>query len=93
MVVDMETNIKQALSDLAPLALELDDIDNLISKKILAIEEAIRKRVSVRIQIDVPPSGNLAFGKRDASFDVELPTPLARVRDGVRTPLDATKVL
>ena len=31
----------------------------------------------------------LAVGKRDASFDVELPTPLARVRDGVRTPLDA----
>jgi D-serine dehydratase len=31
----------------------------------------------------------LAFGKRDASFDLELPTPLARVRDGVRTPLDA----
>ncbi len=31
----------------------------------------------------------LAFGKRDASFDLELPTPLARVRDDVRTPLDA----
>lgn len=31
----------------------------------------------------------LAFGKRDASFDLDLPTPFARVRDGVRTPLDA----
>jgi D-serine dehydratase len=31
----------------------------------------------------------LAFGKRDASFDVDLPMPFARVRDGVRIPLDA----
>ncbi|MET0917324.1 MAG: amino acid deaminase [Burkholderiales bacterium] len=30
----------------------------------------------------------LAFGKRDASFDLDLPMPFARVRDGVRTPLD-----
>jgi D-serine dehydratase len=32
----------------------------------------------------------LAFGKRDASFDIDLPMPFARVRGGVRTPLDAT---
>jgi len=32
----------------------------------------------------------LAFGKRDASFDIDLPMPFARVRDGVRTSLDAT---
>jgi D-serine dehydratase len=32
----------------------------------------------------------LAFGKRDASFDIDLPMPFARVRDGLRTPLDAT---
>jgi D-serine dehydratase len=32
----------------------------------------------------------LAFGKRDASFDLDLPMPFARVRDGVRTPLDAS---
>ena len=31
----------------------------------------------------------LAFGKRDASFDIDLPMPFARVRAGVRTPLDA----
>ena len=31
----------------------------------------------------------LALGKRDASFDIDLPMPFARVRDGVRTPLDA----
>ena len=31
----------------------------------------------------------LAFGKRDASFDLDLPMPFARVRAGVRTPLDA----
>jgi D-serine dehydratase len=31
----------------------------------------------------------LAFGKRDASFDLDLPMPFARVQDGVRTPLDA----
>jgi D-serine dehydratase len=31
----------------------------------------------------------LAFGKRDASFDIDLPVPLARVRDGEpRVPLD-----
>ncbi len=32
----------------------------------------------------------LAFGKRDASFDIDLPMPFARVRGGERTPLDAT---
>jgi len=32
----------------------------------------------------------LAFGKRDASFDLELPIPLARVRDGVRAALDGS---
>jgi len=32
----------------------------------------------------------LAFGKRDASFDIDLPMPFARMRDGMRTPLDAT---
>jgi len=32
----------------------------------------------------------LALGKRDASFDIDLPMPFARVRDGKRTPLDAT---
>ncbi len=31
----------------------------------------------------------LAFGKRDASFDIDLPMPFARVRAGVRTPLAA----
>ena len=31
----------------------------------------------------------LALGKRDASFDLDMPMPFARVRDGVRTPLDA----
>jgi D-serine dehydratase len=31
----------------------------------------------------------LAFGKRDASFDIDLPMPFARVRNGARTPLDA----
>ncbi len=31
----------------------------------------------------------LAFGKRDASFDLDLPMPFARVRQGVRTWLDA----
>jgi D-serine dehydratase len=31
----------------------------------------------------------LAFGKRDASFDIDLPMPFARVRSGVRVPLDA----
>jgi D-serine dehydratase len=31
----------------------------------------------------------LALGKRDASFDIDLPMPFARVRDGIRTPLDA----
>ena len=31
----------------------------------------------------------LALGKRDASFDIDLPMPFARVRDGTRTPLDA----
>ena len=31
----------------------------------------------------------LAFGKRDASFDVDLPVPLARIRDGAsRAQLD-----
>ncbi len=32
----------------------------------------------------------LALGKRDASFDIDLPMPFARVRDGKRTPLDAS---
>ena len=32
----------------------------------------------------------LALGKRDASFDIDLPMPFARVRDGTRTPLDAS---
>jgi len=32
----------------------------------------------------------LAFGKRDASFDIDLPMPFARVRGGVRTPVDAS---
>jgi D-serine dehydratase len=32
----------------------------------------------------------LALGKRDASFDIDLPMPFARVRDGNRTPLDAS---
>jgi D-serine dehydratase len=31
----------------------------------------------------------LALGKRDASFDIDLPMPFARVRGGARTPLDA----
>ena len=32
----------------------------------------------------------LALGKRDASFDLDLPMPFALVREGVRTSLDAT---
>jgi len=33
----------------------------------------------------------LAFGKRDASFDIDLPAPLARMRDGVpRVTLDSS---
>jgi D-serine dehydratase len=31
----------------------------------------------------------LALGKRDVSFDIDLPMPFAHVRDGVRTPLEA----
>ena len=43
-------------------------------------------------EVQSQPEGGLAilaFGKRDASFDIDLPMPFARVRDGLRTPLDA----
>ena len=53
---------------------------------------ALKAALEVWTQVQSQPEPGLAilaFGKRDASFDLELPTPLARVRDGVRTPLDA----
>ena len=51
-------------------------------KPALEVWTQIQSRPEPRLAI-------LAFGKRDASFDVELPVPFARVRDGVRTALDA----
>lgn len=55
--------------------------------------EALKPALEVWTQIQSRPEPDLAilaFGKRDASFDLELPVPLARVRDGLRTTLDAS---
>ena len=54
--------------------------------------EGLKPALEVWTQVQSRPEPGLAilaFGKRDASFDLEMPVPFARVRDGVRTPLDA----
>ncbi len=54
--------------------------------------EGLKPALEIWTQIQSRPEPGLAilaFGKRDASFDVELPVPFARVRDDVRTALDA----
>ncbi len=53
------------------------------------LEPALELWTHVQSQPE-PGLAILALGKRDASFDIDLPMPFARVRDGVRTPLDAT---
>ena len=55
--------------------------------------EGLKPALEIWTQIQSRPEPGLAilaFGKRDASFDLELPIPLARVRDGVRATLDST---
>ena len=55
--------------------------------------EGLRPALEIWTEVQSQPESGLAivaFGKRDASFDLELPMPFARVRDGVRTPLDAS---
>jgi D-serine dehydratase len=52
----------------------------------------LRPALEIWTQVQSRPEPDLAilaFGKRDASFDIDLPMPFARVRNGVRTPLDA----
>jgi len=55
--------------------------------------EGLKPALEVWTQVQSRPEPGLAilaFGKRDASFDLELPAPFVRVReDGARTPLDA----
>ena len=53
--------------------------------------EGLKPALEIWTQIQSRPEPGLAilaFGKRDASFDVELPVPFARVHDGMRTALD-----
>ena len=53
----------------------------------------LRPALEIWTQVQSRPEPGLAilaFGKRDASFDIDLPMPFAHVRDGVRTPLDTT---
>jgi D-serine dehydratase len=52
----------------------------------------LRAALEVWTQVQSMPEAGLAIlalGKRDASFDIEMPLPFARVADGVRTELDA----
>ena len=54
--------------------------------------EGLKAALEVWTEVQSQPEPGLAilaFGKRDASFDLELPIPLARMRDGVRAPLGA----
>jgi D-serine dehydratase len=51
----------------------------------------LRPALEVWTQVQSQPEPGLAIlalGKRDASFDIDLPMPFARVRDGVRSALD-----
>ena len=55
--------------------------------------EGLRPALEIWAEVQSQPEAGLAilaFGKRDASFDIDLPMPFVRVRDGVRAPLDAT---
>ena len=56
--------------------------------------EGLRPALEIWTHVQSRPEAKLAilsFGKRDASFDVDLPVPLARVRDGAeRVPVDAS---
>ena len=52
----------------------------------------LRPALEVWTQVQSRPESGLAIlalGKRDASFDLDLPMPFAHVRNGVRTPLEA----
>ncbi len=53
----------------------------------------LKPALEIWTQVQSQPESGLAilaFGKRDASFDIDLPMPFARVRDGVRVPIDGT---
>ncbi len=53
------------------------------------LEPALELWTHVQSQPE-PGLAILALGKRDASFDIDLPMPFARIREGVRTALDAS---
>ena len=53
------------------------------------LEPALEVWTQVQSQPE-PGLAILALGKRDASFDLDFPMPFARVRDDVRTPVDAS---
>ena len=56
------------------------------------LRPGLKPALEVWTQVQSQPEPGLAIlamGRRDASFDIDLPMPFARVRDGVRSDLDA----
>jgi hypothetical protein len=64
------TSIRDTLDALAPLRDRLNDQDTKIAQLIGVIEQALRRRVNVRISTDIGDGRALAFGKHKGQWQL-----------------------
>lgn len=67
----------------ANLAKRLDDLDNVISRRIVEINEGLRRILGIRVQVNWNNDRALAFGKLDGAWGLIL----VYTGTGVETPL------